>query len=277
VSPNALLWLRSLLFVPGAEERRFSRALESDADGVIFDLEDAVAPERKDEARALVVRAVGAPGARPARFVRINAPDTEWGHDDLEAIRDLPVDGIVVPKAQPEALALLDADGPPVIAIVETAAGVRSAYEVARYPRVEALMLGAADLGAELGLEPRADGLELLYARSALVVDSAAAGIRAPFDVVYLDTRDGDGLQREAELAKSLGFAGKPCVHPNQVDVVNRVFEASEEELTEAREVLDAYEAARARADGVTVVRGRMVDLPVVLRAQATLSRGGRK
>ena len=103
------------------------------------------------------------------------------------------------------------------IAIVETAQGLRLAYETASSPRVAALLLGAADLGAELGWEPRPDGLELLYARSKVVADSAAAGIRGPFDIVHLDTRDDAGLEAAARFARSLGFRGKACIHPAQV------------------------------------------------------------
>ncbi len=135
------------------------------------------------------------------------------------------------------------------IAIVETALGVRQAYETARLPRVAALVLGAVDLGAELGLEPRADGQEVLYARSQLVVDSAAAGIRSPFDLVHLDTRDDEGLEAEARLARSLGFRGKACIHPAQVEIVNRVFSPTKEEQR-ARPSRRRGLRARARRTG---------------------------
>ena len=117
------------------------------------------------------------------------------------------------------------------IAIVETAQGLRLAYETASHPRVEALVLGAVDLGLELGLEVRPDGQEVLFARSKLVLDSAAAGIRGPFDLVHLDVRDGEGLEAECRLARSLGFRGKACIHPAQVDIVNAVFAPGEGEL----------------------------------------------
>jgi len=275
MSYPGFLALRSLLFVPAADDRKLVRAFEAAADGVIRDLEDGVAPEAKEAARATVVRAVRGRGSFAAPFVRVNAPDTEWGLEDLAALRDLPLAGVVVPKATPASVAPFGPEGPPLIAIVETALGLRSAFETASHPRVAALLLGGADLGAELGLQPRLDGLELLHARSVVVVDSAAAGIRPPFDVVNLAIRDSEALRAEAELAKSLGFGGKACIHPAQVETVNRAFAATEDELTEAREIVQAYEAARADARGVTVVRGRMVDLPVVSRARATLARGG--
>jgi citrate lyase subunit beta/citryl-CoA lyase len=163
-----------------------------------------------------------------------------------------------------------------VIAIIETAAGVRAAYETAVAPRVAALLLGAVDLGAELGLEPRADGLEVLYARSQLVVDSAAAGIRPPFDIVHLDVRDDAGLEAECRLARSLGFRGKGCIHPAQIDIVNRVFAPSDAELEWARDVVEAFEREEADGRGVFALDGEMVDLPVVERARRILAEGER-
>ncbi len=160
---------RSLLFAPGSDERKLANALASEADLVVADLEDAVAPADKPAAREVVARVA-------SRVVRVNGADTEWFADDLALVAGMELDAVVLPKANPEAVAALSPWGPPVIAIVETAQGLRLAYETACSPRVAALILGAVDLGAELGLEPRADGLEILHARSRVVVDSAAAG-----------------------------------------------------------------------------------------------------
>jgi citrate lyase beta subunit len=178
----------------------------------------------------------------------------------------------VLPKATPAAVAALGDTGPPVIALVESAAGVRSSYEIASAPRVEALLLGAVDLGAETGIQPRADGLELLYARSKLVFDSVAAGIRAPFDVVHVDVRDDEGLEHECRLALSLGLRGKACIHPRQLEIVNRIFAPSEEDVAWARDVVAAYERESAAGRGVFALRGAMVDLPVVERARRVLA-----
>lgn len=263
--------LRSLLFVPGSDEHKLTRALAAGADAVVADLEDAVAPAEKGAARELVARALAGPVRECARIVRINGADTDLWRDDLAAIEPLGLDAVMVPKATPEAVAALGRGGPPLVAIVETAAGLRLAYETACTPRVAALALGAADLGAELRLEPRADGLEILFARSSLVVDSAAAGIGPPLDVVHLDTRDGEGLAREAELARSLGFGGKLCIHPAQVEIVNRVFGPSEERLAWARAAVDAYERGLAGGRGAVSLDGEMIDAPVVERARAIL------
>src|ERR671919_2273 len=143
-------------------------------------------------------------------------------------------------------------------------------------PGVAALALGAVDLGLELGLEPRPDGQEVLLARSQLVLDSAAAGIRAPFDLVHLDTRDAEGLEHECRLARSLGFRGKLCIHPAQVQVVNRIFSPREDEVERARRVIDVYERGAAEGRGVVALDGEMVDLPVVERARQVLAQAER-
>jgi citrate lyase beta subunit len=264
-----LLHARSLLFAPGSDERKLRSALGSAADAVVADLEDAVAPAQKDAARELVA------ALRPP-VVRVNGADTTWFADDLALVGELGPSAIVLPKATPDAVAVLGPDGPPVIAIVETAMGVRLAYETASAPRVAALLLGAVDLGAELGLEPRPDGLEILYARSQVVVGSAAAGIRPPFDIVHVDVRDEQGLEEESRLARSLGFRGKACIHPAQLDVVHRVFAPTEEELAWARRVVDAYERETGEGRGVFALNGAMVDLPVVERARRILAEAER-
>lgn len=263
--------LRSLLFAPGSDERKLRRALESDADAVVADLEDAVAPDEKKAARELVRELLAETAASPALMVRINGVDTDLWKDDLTALEGLELAAIVVPKATPEAVAALAPTGPPIVAIVETAQGLRLAYETASWSRVAAVGLGAADLGAELRLEPRADAQEILYARSKLVVDSAAAGVRAPFDVVHVDTRDDEGLEVESRFARSLGFGGKFCIHPAQVPIVNRVFALDEEQLAWARRVLAAYDEGVKEGRGAIAVDGEMVDLPIVVRARRLL------
>jgi citrate lyase beta subunit len=299
--------LRSLLFAPGSDERKLAKALASAADAVVCDLEDAVAPADKETAREVVERALQAtprpaeagsvphPGRgvvpppsqqsvtttfapdgadsvpnspQPARLVRVNAAGTPWFADDLALAAMLALDGLVLPKASPEAVATLGADGLPVIAIVETAIGLRQAFEIASQPRVTALLLGSVDLGAEVGLEPRPDGQEILYARSKVAIDSAAAGLRGPFDVVHLDFDDDGGLEQQCRLARALGFRGKACIHPAQLETINRVFAPSDGEIEWARAIVDAFEA---QSEGVLAVNGTMVDRPVVERARRLL------
>ena len=268
----SLATARSLLFAPGREERKLQKALAAGADAVVADLEDAVPADEKEAARAAVGRVLDAAEPECLVAVRVNGVGTAHWEADLAAVSGLELDALVLPKATPEAVTALGPDGPPVVAIVETALGLRRAYETASLPRVAALVLGAVDLGAELGLEARPDGLEVLYARSRLVIDSAAAGIRSPFDLVHVDTRDDEGLEAEARLARSLGFRGKACIHPAQIEIVNRVFSPTREEQERARRVVEAYEHALADGRGVVALDGEMIDLPVVERARRVLA-----
>ena len=272
-----VLGLRSLLFAPGSDERKLRRALQTGADAVIADLEDAVAPARKDEARALVARVFGDEGSAAATMVRVNGTDSPHFERDLELVQKLPLQAIVLPKATPESVDALGPNGPPVIAIVETAQGLRLAYGTASHPRVEALVLGAVDLGLELGLESRPDGQEVLFARSKLVMDSAAAGIRGPFDIVHVDVRDEEGLEAESRLARSLGFRGKVCIHPAQVDIVNAVFAPGEDELARARRIVESYTQGIAEGRGAVALDGEMIDLPVFERARLLIADNKRR
>jgi citrate lyase subunit beta/citryl-CoA lyase len=264
---------RSFLFAPGSEERKLSRALESSADAVVADLEDAVAPAEKPAARNLALRLLTEAGPGPARLLRVNAAGTEWHHDDLSAVADAAVDGVVVPKATVDEVRTVgERVGLPIVAIVETARGLREAFEIASDEHVEALMLGAVDLGLELGLEPRDDGQEILFARSSVVVDSAAARLRGPIDRVWVDVRDLDGLARDCAVGRSLGFRGKALVHPDQIAPTHEAFAPSESELARAREIVAAFDRAVADGRGVVALDGEMIDAPVVERARELLS-----
>ena len=259
----------SVLFAPGDDPRKLGKAVDAGATLAIADLEDAVAEPAKAAARDVVAAVLtGRASAAGRCAVRINALDTPFAGDDLAMASAAGADAIVVPKARASSLRDLDVAGlPPIIAIVETAAGLQESAEIATAPGVWALLLGAVDLGVELRLTPRPDGLELLFARSKLVVDSAAAQIAPPIDVVHVDIADGDALLTESELARSLGFGGKACIHPRQVPIVERAFAPTADELERARRVVSAYEDARARGEGVIRVDGAMVDLPVYERA----------
>ena len=263
---------RSFLFAPGSEERKLVRALESDADAVVADLEDAVAPAEKVAARDLALGLVAAAGTRSVRLVRVNAVGTEWHDADIAAVAVSEADGIVLPKATPAAVdAVARRVDLPLAAIVETAVGLREAFAIASHDAVRVLMLGAVDLGLELGLEPRDDGHEILFARSSLVVDSAAAGLRGPVDRVWVDVRDREGLARDCAAGRSLGFRGKSLVHPDQVAPTHEAFAPSADELRRAREIVAAYERAEADGLGVVALDGEMIDAPVVQRARELL------
>lgn len=262
----------SFLFAPGSDLAKLSKALGSDAHVVIADLEDAVLPSEKERARAVVAEAFGAAPRGPLRFVRVNGADTRWHDGDLSLVEQLSLDGIVLPKATPEAAASLEALGLPVVAIVETADGLRRSYELAATPPVVALQLGAVDLSLALGLESRADGQQLLFARSTLVLHSAAAGLRTPIDQVWTHTRDLAGLASDCALGRALGFRAKACIHPAQIETVHAAFAPSLAELARARTIVDAFEQAAGDGAGAVALDGEMIDLPVVERARQLLS-----
>ena len=270
---------RSFLFAPGSDDRKLRRALASAADVVIADLEDAVTPAMKPAARELVAsvfsEVTGSPGRR---LVRVNAVDTAWHADDLAMIAGLGIDGVVLPKATARAAAsVAEQLSLPIIAIVETAEGLRGAYETATSQSVVGLVLGAVDLGVALGLERRPDGHEILYARSSIVVDSAAGRLRGPIDQVWLDVRDLTGLLDDCILARSLGFRGKACIHPDQVAIVNEAFSPSDHELDRAREIVAAFDQAELEGLGVIALDGEMVDLPVVEHARLLIADNKRR
>lgn len=262
---------RTFLVFPGDDARKRERALTSEADAVVLDLEDGVPAEGKDAARdSLTAFAVGEAG--PARLVRINDPTTALGIDDLAAVATLPDDiAVVVPKADPEALDRAAETGRALVALVEDGAGLRDAFALAAHPAVVALGLGSADLRTALGLVPNEAGTELLFARSLLVVASAAAGIRAPLDGPCLAVRDHAALERETRTARGLGLGGKLCIHPDQLATVRRSFAPSEVEVDQARRVVAEWERMVAEGMAVGLVDGVLVDRPVALRARAVV------
>jgi citrate lyase subunit beta / citryl-CoA lyase len=257
---------RTLLFVPGDRPERFAKAVASGADLVILDLEDAVAPEAKNAARASVAAALSE-GGRYA--VRINAVGTPWFDDDLAmvATHDCVV---MVPKAEdPATLAGTAAalpDSAPLVALLETAAGVLAAPAVAASPGVSRLALGSFDLAAQLGVEPT-DRTALQVARSALVLASAAAGMSSPIDGVTGAVSDDVLLVAETEHARRMGFGARLCIHPRQVPLVAQALRPSEAQQAWARAVL-----AASSSSGVAVVGGEMVDKPVLDRARRLLA-----
>ncbi len=255
---------RSWLFAPGHSERLLARVFDAGADAVVLDLEDSVTPGLKAAARRLVAAALRERSA----WVRINRPRTREAEADLEAVGEFAA-GFRVPKVESgEDVAWVAerAPGKPLGCTIESARGVLAAPEIARSPGVAHLVFGAVDLATELGVEPAPE--PLFHARSEVVLASGAAGIRAPIDGAYTGP-DGEGLREAALHARRLGFGGKSAVRPQQVPVINQVFAPDEREVSWAREVLAAFEAA---GGSVTRLRGgEMVDLPVANRARRIL------
>jgi citrate lyase subunit beta/citryl-CoA lyase len=260
---------RSLLFVPGDDAHKLSRALSSEADAIVADFEDGVAPSRKDRAREVTAAFIENLGdsAVPV-LVRINAVDSEACRRDLESLHERRIAGLVVPKATTASLQLLGYRGP-VLALIETPRGLLDAVSIATDDRVIALSLGGVDLTATLRLQPRTDGLELLAPRSQVVLASAAALLRAPFDTPCVHLAESDRMEAECSFARSLGFGGKACIHPSQVAIVNRMFAPTPEDRAWAQRVVEAYERSIRAGLGALQLDGEMIDLPVYARAQA--------
>lgn len=271
------LLLRSLLFVPATRPDRFQKAFDSGADAVVIDLEDSVEPARKAEAR----RAAGewlaaAPPLRAACFIRVNAPGFPWQDDDLRWLASVSarVDAVVLPKAETVSAILDVADaarGRRVLPLLETARGILHASEIlSARAEIPAVLFGAEDLTAELGIPRTLDGDELLYARSRVVLAAATIGADA-IDAVWVHLAPADALLADARRAKALGFRGKMAIHPDQVAIINQAFSPSSEEIAAARGLVEADERARAAGDGVFRFNDQMVDAPVIKRAKRVL------
>lgn len=219
-----MLAFRSVVFVRADDAQALARALACGADAVVADLEAATPDDRKSAARLVVADAFGESGCGPAKLVRVNVSGSEHLAGDVALVQSLDLAGVAVPQATPEAVDDLVRLGLPLLAVVESACGLRSAYETASRTHVRAVQLGATDLASDLGLEFRPDALELLYARSRLVVDAVAAGVDGIFDRVLAGVAN-DDLERDARFAKSLGFTGKSTTSAEDAAVLNRVFD----------------------------------------------------
>jgi citrate lyase subunit beta/citryl-CoA lyase len=272
--------LRSLLFVPATRPDRFQKALDSGADAVIFDLEDAVEAGRKAEARAELGRFLtSAPHSPAATFVRINATESAWYDDDLGWLPGViaRVDAVVVPKAEraadlERAASASGSADRAIIPMLETARGILHAPEIlSARATIPAAIFGAEDLTAELGIPRTLAGEELLYARSRVVLAAATIGA-APIDAVWVRLTDAAGLREDATRARALGFRGKTAIQPDQVALINDVFSPTPDEVTRARLIVDADDRARAAGDGAYRLNDEMVDAPVVKRARHVLA-----
>ncbi|WP_375263007.1 HpcH/HpaI aldolase/citrate lyase family protein [Palleronia sp.] len=260
--------IRTLLFVPADRPDRFGKAAASGADAVILDLEDAVARDRKDIARA----ALHADFTDLPVLVRINGTGTPWHADDLAALRDLAVAAVVLPKAETpgavDAICRTLEGRVPVLALIESGLGLAQARAIAALPGVCRLVFGSIDYCADLGCEHRRD--VLLPARSELVLASRLAGIAAPIDGVTARLDDLSQTRDDASHARALGMTGKLCIHPRQVPEVRRAFAPSSAELDWARRVI-------VSGDGAVSVDGAMVDEPVRMRAQSILAQAAER
>jgi citrate lyase beta subunit len=271
---------RNFLFVPGSRPDRFAKALGHRPDMVTVDLEDAVIPAHKDEARSRAMPLFDVAGEQPEdgieRLVRINSLRTPFGLKDLLALIEHPTppDGVMLPKVESAdevriADAVLQRAVRPIglHIIIESNAGLDQALAIAgACPSVQSLLFGAVDMAAELG--SAMDFTSMLYARSRVVHAAASHGQDA-IDVPYLDLEDPDGLLEECRLVQALGFTGKAMIHPKQLPVVNSVFTPDEARIAHARRVIDAFERS---PDGLVVIDGKLIEIPVVRIASRTLA-----
>jgi citrate lyase subunit beta/citryl-CoA lyase len=270
---------RSLLFSPGDRPEMMRKAPSTDADILVFDLEDAVAPSKKAEARETVRDALAAVDPEAELLVRVNAGETAL--EDLQVVRagDGDVDGVMLPKvtaaADVDRVAeyLAETGGErPVFPIIENAAGVLAARDVARADATEVVCFGAEDLAADLGARRTKGGEEVFYARQHTLLAARAGGAGA-LDTVFADIEDLDGLREDAEFARQLGFDGKAAIHPAQVTVINDAFTPDEEDVEWARRVLEAV--GDVEDAGVVRVDGEMIDGPLIAQAERIRDRAG--
>ena len=282
---------RTMLYLPGNNPNMLTRGYLFGSDGVVLDLEDAVAMVEKDTARILVSKYL-----KQGEFgscyvsVRLNGVDTEYWKDDLAAIvPNKRLDGIRVPKVEDagtvkiideELSRLEEKNGLPVgkltlHCLLETAHGIWNAYEIAKAsPRIEAIIPGGEDLRADLKTNRSDDSTELEWARRMLVFAARAAGVE-PLDTVFPRITDDEGLRKETEFIKQLGFSGKSIIHPNQIKIIHDIFTPTEAEIAKAQKIIAAAKEAAERGQGAVTVDGKMVDIPVVKRAEYTLVRAG--
>ena len=267
--------------MPAANERALEKAKSLPADAVIFDLEDAVAPEAKESARAAACAAAasGEYGRRELT-IRCNGLDTPWGADDLAAIATSTAAAVVVPKVGSvdylnEVAARLDAAGAPrsmtVWAMVETPTAIFDARVIAAHPRVSVLVMGTNDLARELRL-PLAAGRRALLPHLAAALLAAREAGKAILDGVYNDVKNLDGFAEECAQGVEFGFDGKTLIHPTQVDIANQTWVPSAADVDQARRVIAAFDEAMADGRGVVTVDGRMIENLHVLNAQHTLA-----
>ncbi len=272
---------RSVLYIPGSKERALEKAMGLATDAIIFDLEDAVAPEEKPAARSLLARVLTDWdfGAR-ARIVRINGFDTEWGRADADAMDKAiaggaKIDAILIPKVN--RAADLDAvaeavPGADLWAMMETGLGMLNAGEIAAHRRLKGMVMGTNDLAKELGSRFRADRLPL-QAGLGLCLLAARAHGKVIVDGVYNAFKDDEGLRAECEQGRDMGFDGKTLIHPAQLEIANAAFAPSEAELALAHRQIEAYEAAKAAGQGVAVVDGKIVENLHIVTANALIAK----
>ena len=278
---------RTLLFIPGGNEKVLSKGLGLDVDGLILDLEDSVSPDKKETARQAVAEALlTAEFGRKEKVVRVNALSTDYGRDDLEQVLRGRPDSLLVPKvdraedikAYDQRMAEIEEkEGLPpgrigLIALIESAWGIVNIESIAlASSRMTGLLFGAADFTRDTHGQITADRQELFYPMMRMLLAARIAGIDA-LDTPYFDIKDPVGLERHVLQAKAMGYDGKALIHPGQVEIVNRIFTPSAEELTQARRVIEVFEKAKLEGKGAAQLDGKLVENVHVAMAERLLN-----
>jgi len=282
---------RSLLYTPGSDRRKIEKALTLESDGVIFDLEDAVSPGRKPAARAAVAAFLGECGRNGKKelLVRVNQVSSEPGIQDLMAVIPSGRDTVIVPKACPRDIITADViisaleaacgmalNSVGIIPLIETAEGVETLTEVIRSAgRITGVQLGAEDLTKELGVTRTRAGAEILYVRNRLAMAARAANIDA-VDTPFADYKDEEGLLADIAYCKSIGMTAKAAIHPGQIGHINVAFTPTDEEVAQAKAIVEIYRDAVAKGSGACSFNGKMIDVPVAERARKILEKAAR-
>ena len=271
--------LRSALYMPGINQKAMDKALNLDCDAVVLDLEDAVEVSKKEDSRQLVIRQIENNDYGPrVVVVRVNDLGTKWGEQDVAAVANLPIQAILVPKVSEirdisRMVDLLNRLGSelPIWIMVETPLAIININELARQPRVTALVMGTSDLVVDLCAEHLEERQNISYALQRSIIAASAFGKKI-LDGVHLDFRDLDSLRNVCRLGKSMGFDGKTLIHPDQIPVANDAFSPSEAELDKAKRVIDAWRSAQTRGSGVVEVDGTLVESLHVEEAKRLIS-----
>ena len=267
---------RSVLYIPGSNERALEKAKGLPVDAIIFDLEDAVSPDEKGNARALLADTLvnGGYGNR-TKLVRVNGLDTEWGRDDIAAFADGQADALLIPKvscaADLDQVAEL-APSKDLWAMIESPAGILHAEEIAAHPKLKGFVLGTNDLAKDLNCRFRADRMPLMTSLQISLLAARAHGVIC-IDGVYNAFKDDDGLRAECEQGRDLGMDGKSLIHPAQVAITNATFAPSEDEITQAQRQIAAFNDAMAAGQGVAVLDGKIVENLHVATAESLLAK----
>ena len=271
--------LRSILYMPGINQKAMDKALNLDCDAVVLDLEDAVEVSKKEDSRQLVIRQIENNDYGPrVVVVRVNDLGTKWGEQDVASVANLPIQAILVPKVSEirdisRVVDLLNRLGSelPIWIMVETPLAIININELARQPRVTALVMGTSDLVVDLCAEHLEERQNISYALQRSIIAARAFGKKI-LDGVHLDFRDLDSLRNVCRLGKSMGFDGKTLIHPDQIPVANDAFSPSEAELDKAKRVIGAWRSAQTRGSGVVEVDGTLVESLHVEEAKRLIS-----